>query len=90
MTSRLDFVVDISPVTSLVRTVEPILTSGKVTDVIGTVIEIWETGAHDVLVVESEGGQRHLLPTARELMPEIDLEASRIVVEDIPGLFDPA
>lgn len=56
---------------------------------IGTVVEIWETGAHDVLVVESEQGERHLLPTARELMPEIDLEAKRIVVEPIPGLFEP-
>ena len=56
---------------------------------IGTVVEIWETGAHDVLVVESESGQRQLLPTARELMPVIDLEANRIVVDTPPGLLDP-
>lgn len=56
---------------------------------IGTVVEIWETGAHDVLVVESESGGRQLLSTARELMPEIDLETRRIVVESLPGLFDP-
>jgi len=55
---------------------------------IGHVKEIWETGAHDVLVVEDEAGKRHLLSTARELLPEIDLEARRIVVKMLPGLID--
>ena len=56
---------------------------------IGAVKEIWETGAHDVLVVEGEDGRRCLIPTARALMREVDVEAGRIVVEDLPGLFDP-
>jgi 16S rRNA processing protein RimM len=56
---------------------------------IGTVREIWETGAHDVLVVEQEDGRSCLVPTARALMQEVDVEARRIVVEDLPGLFDP-
>ena len=56
---------------------------------IGTVKEIWETGAHDVLVVEREDGRHCLVPTARALMKEVDVEAGRIVVEDLPGLFDP-
>jgi len=56
---------------------------------IGTVKEIWETGAHDVLVVEGEDGRTRLVPTARALMKEVDVRAGRIVVEDLPGLFDP-
>ena len=56
---------------------------------VGTVREIWETGAHDVLVVEDEDGVRRLLPTAEELMKEVDLEARRIVVVDLPGLLEP-
>jgi 16S rRNA processing protein RimM len=56
---------------------------------IGAVKEIWETGAHDVLVVERQDGGRCLIPTARALMKEVDVEAGRIVVEDLPGLFDP-
>lgn len=55
----------------------------------GTVREIWETGAHDVLVVEDEDGVRRLIPTAAELMKGVDLAAGRIVVADLPGLFEP-
>ena len=55
---------------------------------IGIVREIWETGAHDLLVVEGAEGERYLLSAARELMPEVDLEARRIVVEVLPGLLD--
>ena len=56
---------------------------------IGTVKEIWETGAHDVLVVEGQDGQIRLIPTARDVMKEVDVRAGRIVVEDLPGLLDP-
>lgn len=55
----------------------------------GTVREIWETGAHDVLVVEDEDGVRRLIPTAAELMKDVDLVTRRIVVVDLPGLFEP-
>lgn len=57
---------------------------------VGTVREIWETGAHDVLVVRDEDGVRRLVPTAAELMTEIDLEGRRIVMADLPGLLEPA
>jgi 16S rRNA processing protein RimM len=55
---------------------------------LGTVREIWGTGAHDVLVVEDASGARHLLPTSRALMPVVDLASRRIVVELVPGLLD--
>ena len=56
---------------------------------IGTVREIWDAGAHDVLVVEDDRGERHLFSTARELMPEVDLERRRIVVLVLPGMQGP-
>jgi 16S rRNA processing protein RimM len=56
--------------------------------VIGVVREIWDTGAHDTLVVEDESGRQQLLSTARELMPLIDIEGRRIVIRDLPGLVD--
>jgi 16S rRNA processing protein RimM len=56
---------------------------------IGRVRELWETGAHDVVVVDGEDGRQILLPTAREIMTDIDRGARRIRIEVLPGLLDP-
>ena len=53
--------------------------------VLGTLREIWETGASDVLVVEDGLGNRHLLPAS--LLRRLDAEAQRIVMEILPGLL---
>lgn len=58
--------------------------------VLGTVQGIWETGAADVLVVEGEAGQRHLVPAAAQMLRSVDTRARRIVVELPPGLVDEA
>ena len=55
---------------------------------VGTVKEVWETGAHDVLVVDVGEARARLVPTAREILREIDRDAKRIRIEDIPGLLD--
>jgi 16S rRNA processing protein RimM len=57
---------------------------------IGVVRGIWPTGEADVLVIEGEGGVEHLIPAARDLLREVDIEGRRIVVEVIPGLLEPA
>ena len=58
-----------------------------------------QTGVEDVLelrilvggpLVEDEDGVRRLVPTAAELIEEIDRAARRIVVVDLPGLLDPS
>jgi 16S rRNA processing protein RimM len=56
--------------------------------VVGTVRGVWETGAADVLVVEDEAGERHLVPAAAELLREVDPAGRRIVVDLPPGLVD--
>jgi 16S rRNA processing protein RimM len=56
---------------------------------IGTVKEIWQTGAHDVLVIEGSDGRRVLLPAVDEFLREIDVAGRRLVIEAIPGLLDP-
>jgi 16S rRNA processing protein RimM len=55
---------------------------------IGTVTEIWSTGAPDVLVVADAHGKQHLIPAAEGLLQEVDIEGRRIVVELVPGLLD--
>ncbi len=55
---------------------------------IGPVIEIWDTGAHDLLVVQAHSGSRKLIPTAREIMKEIKADEGRIVIDALPGLID--
>lgn len=57
---------------------------------LGTVREIWETGAHDVLVVVDEMGRQNLIPTAREIMRDVDLDAMKITIVTVPGLIDMA
>ena len=55
---------------------------------IGTVAEIWSTGAPDIFVVEAEDGRQHLIPAAQGMLREVDIELRRIVVELPPGLID--
>lgn len=57
---------------------------------IGIVREIWETGAHDVLVVETDEGERHLISAAREIVTVIDPDSGRIIVDMLPGMLDQA
>jgi 16S rRNA processing protein RimM len=57
---------------------------------IGTVREVWPTGAVDVLVVEGEKGVRQLIPAAEDQLRGVDIEARRIVIEILPGLLDVA
>lgn len=57
-------------------------------EVVGRVQQIWETGAHDVLVVRDEQGRRQLIPTAREFLIDIDLTESRLTVATRPGLLE--
>jgi 16S rRNA processing protein RimM len=53
---------------------------------LGVVREIWETGAHDVLVVADPAGGDHLIPAVDAFVKEIDRAARRIRIEPVPGL----
>jgi 16S rRNA processing protein RimM len=55
---------------------------------IGTVRAVWSTGGADVLLVEGEGGDEHLIPTGGNFLREVDLAGKRIVIELIPGLLE--
>ena len=55
----------------------------------GTVAEVVHTGAQDLLVVRRPGREDALVPFVAALVPEVDLEAGRVVVADRPGLLEP-
>jgi 16S rRNA processing protein RimM len=52
---------------------------------VGTLREIWETGASDLLVIADADGGQHLLPAA--FLRHFDAATRRIVVEILPGLL---
>ncbi|MBN2026184.1 MAG: 16S rRNA processing protein RimM [Actinobacteria bacterium] len=53
---------------------------------LGKVMEIMETGANDVLVVQGE--RESLIPMTGEVVKEIDLDGGTILIEPLPGLLE--
>lgn len=53
---------------------------------LGKVDDIFSTGSNDVYVVKDELGKQKLLPGIDEVIKQIDLESSRIIVNLIEGL----
>jgi 16S rRNA processing protein RimM len=54
---------------------------------IGTVREVIETGANEVLVVTREGQADALIPMIHDVVRELDVASSTIVIEPIAGLL---
>ena len=55
---------------------------------LGKVSSIDNIRAQDLISVKTEDGEEHLVPFVRELVPEICLKERKIVVNNIPGLFE--
>ena len=55
--------------------------------VFGEVVRVEHLGFQDMLVVSVPGAER-LIPFVDDLVPEVDLDAGRIVVRAIPGLLE--
>lgn len=53
---------------------------------VGRVLDVLHPGPQDLLEVETTGGPR-LVPFVEALVPEVDLDAGRVVVVDVPGLL---
>jgi 16S rRNA processing protein RimM len=56
-------------------------------ETIGTVTEILETGASDVLVILSESGPEVLIPVVDSFIKGVDLNRREITVQLIPGMI---
>ena len=55
--------------------------------VVGEVVRVEHLGFQDMLVV-SVSGQERLVPFVDDLVPEVDVDAGRLVVRAIPGLLE--
>lgn len=55
---------------------------------LGTLVDVMETGANDVYVVETPDGQEILLPAIRDCILDVDLEAQKMTVHVLEGLLD--
>jgi 16S rRNA processing protein RimM len=56
---------------------------------LGTVKAVVHGSAQDLLTVRTADGRDALVPFVAALVPEVDLEAGRLVVADRPGLVTP-
>jgi 16S rRNA processing protein RimM len=56
---------------------------------IGTVRAVHDFGAGDTLEIERSEGPPVMVPFTREIVPVVDLDAARLVVDPPPGLLDP-
>lgn len=54
---------------------------------LGTVVDIIETGAHDVYVVKGEE-REYLIPATRKIVTQIDREKGCIIIHPLEGLLD--
>jgi 16S rRNA processing protein RimM len=56
---------------------------------VGRVAEISHLPYQDLLIVRRPDGSEIMVPFVSEIVPEIDLEAQRAVIDPPPGLLDP-
>jgi 16S rRNA processing protein RimM len=54
---------------------------------LGRIEEVFDNGAHDVIVVRDESEER-MLPVIDSIVLELDLERRRVVVKPIPEMTD--
>jgi len=54
---------------------------------IGTIEEVFSTGANDVFVVR-DGSREVLVPVIADVVKSIDVDARRVTIDAVPGLLD--
>jgi 16S rRNA processing protein RimM len=55
---------------------------------LGTVKDVVETGANEVLVVVRSDGSELLVPMIRDVVKRLDIIAKLVVIEPLPGMLD--
>lgn len=57
-------------------------------NLLGKLVDVMDTGAHDIYVVKDEEDKEYLLPGIPEVILEKNMEEKKLVVHILPGLMD--
>ena len=57
--------------------------------VLGTIVDIIETGSNDVYVVKGSDGKQVLIPAIQAVVKQIDLARQIMSIDPLPGLLEP-
>ena len=57
---------------------------------LGTVRAVHDFGAGDTLEIERASGPPVMVPFTRAVVPVVDLDAGRLVIDPLPGLLEPS
>ena len=57
-------------------------------ETLGTLVDVLETGANDVYVIETEGKKEILLPAIKECILDVNVEEKHMLVHVLEGLLD--
>lgn len=55
---------------------------------IGTVKEVLETGANEVLVIKRTAGGEALVPMIKDVVQHLDIASGEVVIEPLPGMIE--
>ena len=56
---------------------------------LGTIRDVIHTAANDVWSAVDENGTETLIPVLQDVLVEVDVDAGRVVVREVPGLTTP-
>ena len=56
-------------------------------EMLGKLIDIYNTGSNDIYVVKDELGKQLLLPAIKDVIKEVDLDKKQIIVHILDGLI---
>ena len=57
-------------------------------ELIGTLKDVELYPVQDLLIIQTIDGNETMVPFVKEIVPVVDLEEKKIIINNIPGLFD--
>ena len=55
---------------------------------VGVLKEVLQYAANDVYVIKSDEGKEYLIPAVMKFVPEIDIEARKMIIDPIKGMLE--